>query len=54
MQRKFVSLIDSWSVGQAIDYLRGNKKNLPEDFYDIYLTNNSRKVIGIVPLGRLM
>ena len=54
MQRKFVSLDNSWSVGQAIDYLRGNKKNLPEDFYDIYLIDNFKKVIGVVPLGRLM
>ena len=37
MQRKFVSINQMWNVGQAIDYLRGNKKNLPEDFYDIYL-----------------
>ena len=54
MQRKFVSLDNSWNVGQAIDYLRGNKKNLPEDFYDIYLIDNFKKVIGVVPLGRLM
>ncbi len=54
MQRKFVSIDESWNVGQAIDFLRNNKKNLPEDFYDIYLINSNKKVIGIVPLGRLM
>ena len=54
MQREFVALDKSWNVGQAIDYLRGNKKNLPDDFYDIYLTDLDKKVQGVVPLGRLM
>ena len=53
MQRQFVAVDETWNVGQAIDYLRGNKENLPEDFYDIYLINN-KEVKGIVPLGRLM
>ncbi len=54
MQRQYVSLDLNWNVGQAIDYLRSNKNKLPEDFYDIFLINNSNKVIGVVPLGRLM
>ncbi len=54
MQRKFVALDQSWNVGQAIDYLRINKKKLPDDFYDIFLINNNKKVKGVVPLGRLM
>ena len=54
MQRKFVALDQFWNVGQAIDYLRNNKKNLPEDFYDIYLINSKKQVFGVVPLGRLM
>ena len=54
MQRNFVAVDDSWNVGETIDYLRSNKNNLPEDFYDIYLTNPEKKITGIVPLGRLM
>ena len=54
MQRQFIALNQIWNVGQAIDYLRGNKKSLPEDFYDIYLVNSDKKVEGVVPLGRLM
>ena len=54
MQRNFVAVDDSWNVGETIDYLRNNKNNLPEDFYDIYLTNLEKKITGIVPLGRLM
>jgi magnesium transporter len=54
MQRQFVAIDQSWNVGQAIDYLRNNKGNLPEDFYDIYLINQTKEAKGIVPLGRLM
>ena len=54
MQREFVAIDQSWNVGQAIDYLRNNKENLPEDFYDIYLINLNKEAKGIVPLGRLM
>ncbi len=54
MQRQFVTIDQSWNVGQAIDYLRNNKGNLPEDFYDIYLINQNKEAKGIVPLGRLM
>ena len=54
MQRQFVALDQFWNVGQAIDFLRNNKKNLPEDFYDIYLINPNKQVFGVVPLGRLM
>ena len=54
MQRKFVAVDNSWNVGNAIDYLRNETENLPEDFYDVYLVNKEDKVTGIVPLGRLM
>ena len=54
MQRKFIALDQHWNVGQAIDYLRSNKKELPDDFYDIFLIDNNKKVLGVVPLGRLM
>ena len=54
MQRNFVSINKSWNVGQAIDYMRSNKKNLPDDFYDIFLINNQNQIKGVVPLGKLM
>ena len=54
MQREFVSIDLDWNVGEAIDFLRKNKDDLPEDFYEIYLINKSKKISGIVPLGRLM
>jgi len=54
MQRKFVAVDNSWNVGNAIDYVRNETENLPEDFYDMYLVDKADKVTGIVPLGRLM
>jgi magnesium transporter len=54
MQRKYVAVDNSWNVGNAIDYLRKETENLPEDFYDVYLVDKVDKVTGIVPLGRLM
>ena len=54
MQREFVSMNVEWNVGEAIDFLRQNKNNLPEDFYELYLLNNEQRISGIVPLGRLM
>jgi magnesium transporter len=54
MQKEYVSMNSKWNVGEAIDFLRKNKSDLPEDFYEIYLLNNYYKVLGIVPLGRLM
>ena len=54
MQRKFVSVNDKWNVGNAIDFLRKQTDNLPEDFYDIYLSSDTNTLTGVVPLGRLM
>ena len=54
MQREFVSINLDLNVGDAIDFLRKNKDDLPEDFYEIYLLNKSKKIFGVVPLGRLM
>ena len=54
MQRQFVCMNYSWTVGEAIDYLRKNKNILPDDFYEIYLLTKDDKISGTVPLGRLM
>jgi len=54
MQREFVSIDCTWNVGDAIDFIRKNKKNLPDDFYEIYLINKKNMISGTVPLGRLM
>ncbi len=53
MQREFISMDFTWNVGEAIDFLRKNKKQLPDDFYEIYLLKDN-KISGTVPIGRLM
>ena len=54
MQRKYVAINNSWSVGNTIDYLRKEIENLPQDFYEVYLIDKANIVTGIVALGRLM
>ncbi len=53
MAREFVALPQSWSVGQAIDYMRASA-NLPDDFYDLYLTDSAFQPTGKLPLARLL
>jgi len=53
MQKKFVAVPDSWSVGQTIDHMRENE-NIPNVFYEIFVINTKFKPIGYVPLGLIM
>lgn len=51
MQRELVAVPLHWSVGQTIDYLR-NTKDLPDDFYSLYVVDRLNKPIGSVALSR--
>ncbi len=42
-----------WTVGEAIDFMRA-EDDLPEQFYKIILVDAGMKVLGTVPLGRVM
>ena len=53
MQREFVAVPLDWTVGNAIDYMR-DTKNLPTDFFDIFLVNPTSNPVGTVPLSRVM
>ena len=53
MQREVVAVPEYWNVGQAIDFLRA-KPDLPDDFYDIFLVDPRFRVVGDVPLSRLL
>ena len=53
MQREVVAVPEYWTVGQAIDWLRA-KADLPDDFYDVFLVDPRYRVVGDVPLGRLL
>lgn len=51
MQRELVAIPEHLTVGEAIDYLRAAKE-LPDDFYDLFIVDAAHKPIGSVPLSR--
>ncbi|WP_299397206.1 magnesium transporter [Pelagibius sp.] len=53
MQREVLAVPSSWTVGQTIDYMRA-AKDLPDDFYDLYIVDPKHQPIGFVPLSRAM
>ena len=53
LRERLVAVPDYWTVGQAIDWLRA-KPDLPDDFYDVFLIDPRFRVVGGVPLTRLM
>ncbi|MGB3177967.1 MAG: magnesium transporter [Albidovulum sp.] len=54
MQREIVMAPEHWTVGNAIDYMRGNKKELPEQFYHVILVDPRMKPVGYVTLGKIL
>lgn len=54
MQREFVAVPTFWSAGKTIDYLRAAAKDLPEDFFDIFVITPGYHVTGQIPLSRLV
>jgi magnesium transporter len=53
MAREFVALPDYWTVGQAIDFLRGHA-DLPDDFYELFIVDVRFRPVGAVPLSRVV
>ena len=53
MQTEFIAAPATWSVGQAIDYMRETEE-LPERFYELYIVDDARRFLGAVPLDRLL
>ena len=53
MQREVVVAPETWSVGEAIDYLR-TVDNLPDQFYHVTLIDSRMHPVANVTLGRLM
>ena len=53
MQREVVMAPQDWTVGQAIDYLRG-AEHLPDQFYHVILTDQGARPVGYVTLGRIL
>jgi magnesium transporter len=52
MQTEFVAVPPEWNVGQAIDYMRETAE-LPDRFYELYVSEPGGRFLGAVPLDRL-
>ncbi|MFQ6547803.1 magnesium transporter [Aestuariibius sp. 2305UL40-4] len=53
MQVETVRAPEHWTVGETIDYLRG-EEDLPDQFYHVILVDPRMKPVGYVTLGRLL
>ena len=53
MQTEFIAAPATWSVGQAIDYMRETAE-LPERFYELYVVDDASRFLGAVSLDRLL
>jgi magnesium transporter len=53
MQTEFIAVPPDWTVGQAIDYMRGTR-NLPDRFYEIYAVDSAQHWQGAVSLDALL
>lgn len=54
MRKEMVAIPEFWTVGKTIDYLRTASERIPEDFFDIFITNPSHHLTGEIPLSRLI
>jgi len=54
MQREFVAIPQFWTVGKAIDYMRAAADELPDEFFDLFVISPTYRVVGEVPLNRLV
>ena len=52
LQTEFIAVPPSWTVGQAIDYMR-ETEDLPERFFELYVVDHGHRLLGAVPLDRL-
>jgi magnesium transporter len=53
MQTEFIAVPAFWSVGQTIDFMR-DTADLPERFYNLHVVDPAHKLVGLVPLDRLL
>ncbi|MFV0292584.1 MAG: magnesium transporter [Paracoccus sp. (in: a-proteobacteria)] len=54
MQSEIVTAPEHWTVGDTIDYLRGEEEDIPDQFYHVILVDPRRHPVGYVTLGRLL
>src|SRR5712691_3707091 len=53
MQTEFIAVPPFWTVGQTIDYMR-ETPDLPDRFYEIFITDPNHRLLGAVALDRLL
>jgi magnesium transporter len=53
MQREVVVAPEHWTVGEAIDFLRG-AEHLPDQFYHVILVDPRMQPVGYATLGRIL
>lgn len=53
MQTEFIAVPPGWNVGRAIDYMR-ETADLPDRFFELYIVDAGQKLLGAVPLDRLL
>ncbi|HRE19722.1 MAG TPA: magnesium transporter [Rhabdaerophilum sp.] len=53
MQTDFIAAPPFWTVGQMIDHLR-ETTDLPDEFYELYVIDPSGRIVGHVPLNKLL
>ncbi len=53
MQTDFIAIPPFWTVGQTIDYMRVEKE-LPDSFYEIFVVDPAFRLLGSVPLDKLL
>ncbi|WP_174291637.1 magnesium transporter [Sphingomonas bacterium] len=53
MQRELIAVPEHWTVGDAIDYLRGHEE-LTTDFWEIFVVDPAHKPVGTVALSWIL
>jgi magnesium transporter len=53
MQTEFIAVPPFWTVGRTIDFMR-DTEDLPERFYNLHVVDPAHKLVGLVPLDRLL
>lgn len=54
MQRDFLAAPEFWTVGQAVDHGRAHADELPDVFFEIYVIDPAFRVLGAVPLHKIL
>jgi magnesium transporter len=53
MQSDVIAIPPFWTVEQTIDFLR-ESEDLPEEFYELYAVDGEQRILGRVPLNRML